>query len=63
MKKIWMIIVVVVVLGLVYFVMQSRPESEAPTSGMPVPGSLINDTEVNSNMPVPGSDVPEMIVE
>lgn len=63
-KQIWVIVIgVVVVLLAGYFVMQSRTESEVPSSAMPVPGSSVPETEVTSSMPVPGSDVSDMVVE
>lgn len=62
MKKVWITTFVIVVLGALYFVMQPKLESEVPTSGMPIPGSSVSDTEVNSVMPVPGSNTSEIIV-
>ncbi len=60
MKIVVILGAVVAVLGLAYFVMQSRQESEVPTSGLPE--SSVSDTEVNSTMPVPGSNVEEMLL-
>lgn len=47
MKKVWIIVAVVVVLGALYFAMQSRSEPEIPTSADNAPPGSIH------NLPVP----------